>query len=355
MKKGSFFLLCLLIIVSCTESKEVSKSARSVKVTKVLSLNENQNTISLPATINERRGVNLAFRVGGPLVSLNNITGSYVQKGEVIAGIDKRDFKVALSKTESNYKLAKAEYERYKELLSQESVSKSVFDQMEARYIMAKGNYDDAKNAFADTELRAPYSGYIDRVMVENFEKVNPGQPIVSFLDLSSYKVTAWISVEDAKKINDDAKFVCQIKGADSTYCLNAKLLELGSKASNSKQSYPISVVVEAPQNGTKLRAGMSAILKVTAQTGEEAQACVIPVTSVFASNEQMFVWVYNNQQVTKREVELGAILSDNEVTVERGLTANDVIVSAGVNYLHEGEQVKVYQGFSKTNKGNQL
>ncbi len=355
MKKGSFFLFLIIVLLSsCSESKKVSKNTRSVKVAKVLSLNESKNTISLPATVNERRGVDLAFRVGGPLVTLNNVTGSYVKQGDVIASIDKRDFKVGLSKTESNYKLAKAEYERYKELLSQKSVSQSVFDRMEAQYILAKGNYEDAKNAFEDTQLRAPYSGYIDLVYVENYEKVNPGQPIVSFLDLSSYKVTAWVSVNDAKKINDNTRFVCEIKGIDSTYHFDAHLLELGSKASISKQSYPISVVLDAPNN-IKLRAGMSAILKVSAAQTSDEMAYVVPATSVFSSNEKTCVWIFKDNKVTKQTIQLGAVVSDDEVIVLNGLKANDIVVTAGVNYLHEDEQVKVYQGFSETNKGNQL
>ncbi len=54
-------------------------------------------------------------------------------------------------------------------------------------------------------------------VYVENYEKVNPGQPIVSFLDLSTYKVVAWISEEDAKSVTKDTKFLTEIETADTT------------------------------------------------------------------------------------------------------------------------------------------
>ncbi len=353
-KRKLFLFLVLAVLIGCKENKQVQKKERSVKVTKVESLDKAMNKLTLPATVNERRRVDLAFRVGGPLVTLNNIVGSYVEKDQVIASIDNRDFQVGLSKAESNYKLAKAEYERYKMLLSQESVSKSLFDKIEAQYILAKGNYEDAKNALEDTQLRAPFSGYVDLVYVENFEKVNPGQPIVSFLDLSTYKVNAWISVNDAKLIDDNSSFLCVINDKDSTYRIDAKLLELGSKSNFSKQSYPISVVIEAPKS-VKLRAGMTAQLQVYKSNDTNSDLCVIPVTSVFSTGKEKCVWIFRNNQVSKRIVELGQILSDDEIVIDKGLKENEVVVTAGVNYLQEGEKVKIYKGFSSTNKGNQL
>ncbi|MCW3805308.1 efflux RND transporter periplasmic adaptor subunit [Plebeiibacterium marinum] len=355
MRKGKLFLfLSFAVLVGCNENIQVKKKERSVKVAKVESLDKTMNKLTLPATINERRRVDLAFRVGGPLINLNNIIGSYVEKGQIIAHIDNRDFIVGLSKAESNYKLAEAEYNRYKMLLSQESVSKSLFDKIEAQYILAKGNYEDAKNALEDTQLKAPFTGYIDMVYVENYEKVNPGQPIVSFLDLSTYKVNAWISVNDARSIDVNTSFSCVISDKDSTYHINAKLLELGSKSNFTKQSYPISTVIEAPK-GVKLRAGMTAQLQVYKSNDNNSGLCVVPVTSVFSKGEKSCVWVLNNSKVTKRMVDLGQILSTDEIVVKKGLKESEVVITAGVNYLQEGEKVKIYKGFSSTNKGNQL
>ncbi len=355
MRKGKLFLFLLIgVLFGCKENKQAQKKERSVKVAKVESLDKTMNKLTLPATVNERRRVDLAFRVGGPLVTLNNIVGSYVEKDQIIASIDNRDFKVGLSKAESHYKLAKAEYERYKMLLSQESVSKSLFDKMEAQYVLAKGNFEDAKNALEDTELKAPFSGYVNLVYVENFEKVNPGQPIVSFLDLSSYKINAWISVEDAKTIDTNTELICVINDKDSTYQFDASLLELGSKSNFTKQSYPISAVIEAPQ-GVKLRAGMTAQLEIFKGSKNTNSLCVVPVTSVFSRGKDNCVWILSNNQVTKRIVKLGQILSTDEIVIENGLNEDEVVVTAGVNYLQEGEKVKIFKGFSSTNKGNQL
>ncbi len=347
-------LSILIMMTGCGEKKQIKKSVRPVRVVKVSS-NLNQAKIVLPASINELKEVKLAFRVGGPLVKLNNIVGSYVKKGEVIAQIDPRDFKIAVESAESMYFQAKAEYERYKNLLAKKSVSKSLFDQMETNYKLAKTSYESAKNSLIDTEIKAPFSGYINTLFVENFEEVNPGAPIVSLLDYSNYEVNAWISAQDMDKINSETEFVCIVKN-ETTHRLKGRIKEIGAKSGLSKQSYPISVLVEVPKD-FKLRAGMTANLEIITPNKESHFSFLVPVTSVFSKENKTCVWIFNEQTntVSLKQVKLGSIVSDEMLSVTDGLRDNDNVVTAGVHYLHEGQQVKMMSKFSKSNVGNQL
>lgn len=345
----------LIMLTACQEKKQIKKSVRPVRVVKVRADKVNQGKIILPASINELKEVKLAFRVGGPLVKLNNIVGSYVKKGEVIAQIDPRDFKIAIESAESRYLQAKSEYERYKNLLAKKSVSKSLFDQMETNYTLAKTGYESAKNSLIDTEIKAPFSGYINMLFVENFEKVNPGTPIVSLLDYSNYEVNAWISAQDMDKINSETEFVCIVKNG-TTYRLIGKIKEIGTKSDMSKQSYPISVLVEVPKD-LKLRSGMTAHLEIITPKIKAASTFLVPVTSVFSKVNKTCVWVFyeKTNTVSLRQVELGSIVSEEMLSVIDGLFVNEYVVTAGVHYLQEGQQVKMMSKFSKSNIGNQL
>lgn len=358
MNGKKLVILSLSVIISltgCKEKTQIEKSARPVRVVKVSTDKDNQGKIILPASINELKEVKLAFRVGGPLVKLNNIVGSYVEKGEIIAQIDPRDFKIAIESTESRYLQAKAEYERYKNLLAKKSVSKSLFDQMETNYTLAKTSYESAKNSLIDTEIKAPFSGYINILFVENFEKVNPGTPIVSLLDYSNYEVNAWISAQDIDKINSQTEFVCVVKDV-ATHRLKGKIKEIGKKSGLSKQSYPISVLVDVP-NDIKLRAGMTANLEIIIPNKEVHPRFLVPVTSVFSKDNNTCVWIFNKttNTVSLKQVKLGRIVSDEMLSVTDGLKDNDYVVTAGVHYLHEGQQVKMMSKFSMSNEGNKL
>lgn len=345
MKKNFLIALSLsitIILTGCQEEKQVEKPIRPVKIVKVSVDKGQQSKIILPASINELKEVKLAFRVGGPLIKLNNIVGNYVQKGDIIAQIDPRDFKIAVESAESRYLQAKTEYERYKNLLAKNSVSKSLFDQMETNYTLAKTSYESAENALIDTELKAPFSGYINTLFVENFEKINPGAPIISLLDCSSYEVNAWISAQDVNKIKTETKFVCVINNG-VTYSLNGKLKEIGAKSGLTKQSYPISVLINAPKN-IKLRAGMTATLEIIQSNKELQQTFLVPVTAVFSKDKKTSVWIFNENTntVTLRSVEIGDIVSSETITVINGLQENEHVVTAGVHYLYENQRVKM-------------
>ena len=144
---------------------------------------------TFPGVTQEVRSVDLAFRVSGPLIFLNATEGQQVKKGELIAEIDPRDFEIDLLAKEARFEQARAEKERFQRTYERESVSKTEYEQKLAVYMEAMSAYDAAKNALTDTKLRAPFDAYIDQKMVENYERVQIGQTIVTLLDLSSIEV----------------------------------------------------------------------------------------------------------------------------------------------------------------------
>jgi len=355
-RNASCLLILLLSMLSCKEEVKKKTYIRSVKVIETSLQNKQNNNTLVPASIHEKRETKLAFRVKGPLVKLNDIIGDYVSKGQVIAKIDPRDYKIALEATQAAFKLASAEYERYKILLEQESVAESTFDQIESNYTAAKTAYEAAKNALIDTDLRAPFAGYINNTFVNNYEEVNPGQAIVSLIDLSKFEVKAWVSSKDLSKVKEDTQFNCLIELEGQTIRLPGKLKEVGQKTSSSKQSYPISILIDVPEK-LKLRAGMTTHLEICESNSDSNAIIQVPISCVFSKNNKTFVWIYNEktQQVSSKEVRKGKIVPENLIQIENGLRGGEFIVKTGVNFLTEGQKVKKLEAFSKTNIGNKL
>ena len=76
----------------------------------------------------------------------------------------------------------------------------------------------------------------------------------------------------------------------------------------------------------------------------DEGANVVVPVSAVFADMEQQksFVWVIdeNADTVAQREVQLGNLVSGGYV-IDAGLEPGEVIATAGVHFLTEGQQVR--------------
>lgn len=355
--KNSFLILCLLsVVIACKQETTQKQHVRPVKVQKPVPMQAAESIITLPASVNELRETKLSFRVGGPLIGLNDVIGSYVKEGEIIAQLDPRDFKIAVEATETRYKLAKAEYERYKNLVEKESVSKSVFDQMETNYKLAKTDFESASNAFKDTEVRAPFSGYINQVFVNNYEEVMPGAPIISLLDISKFEVNAWISVKDVASINQKTEFTCVVKQGETEVRIPGNLKELGNKTSRSKQSLPITIVINS-NDEVELKAGMTTYLEINNGSSQVAKSFQVPVASVFLKDGKTCLWVLNEKSSTVSLIHIstGKVMDDGSIEISEGLSGLETVITGGAHYLFEGQQVKKMEEFSKSNVGNKL
>ncbi|MGL5562167.1 MAG: efflux RND transporter periplasmic adaptor subunit, partial [Tannerellaceae bacterium] len=126
-------LLLTGVLVSCGGNKEVKElPLRPVKVEKVMPLNV--VTKSFSGVVAPDQFSDLAFRMSGPLVSLNVDEGQTVKRGQIIAEIDPNDFKLTNEADYSNYQTAKSQLERAKNLLAKQAISVQEYETTEAKY-----------------------------------------------------------------------------------------------------------------------------------------------------------------------------------------------------------------------------
>ncbi|WP_147819776.1 efflux RND transporter periplasmic adaptor subunit [Salidesulfovibrio onnuriiensis] len=169
-----------LSIVGCGGKEELRKEAvRPVRMLTVGSA-ENMSTRRFPGKVEASGRVELAFEVAGKVVKLPIISGQEIREGELVAQLDDRDFKAKLTSALSRANKAKADLARYEQLLKEEVVSRSAYDQIKKDYDVARADADIARKALQDTEILAPFSGVIGDKFVENFQNVQAKQPIAT-------------------------------------------------------------------------------------------------------------------------------------------------------------------------------
>ncbi|TAJ14353.1 efflux RND transporter periplasmic adaptor subunit [Marinilabiliaceae bacterium JC017] len=352
MRKRLLFSLMALILLNlaCKKKEEKKEIIRPVKTIVVGDIQQLINT-EFPGITQELKSVDLAFRVGGPLTYFNAVEGMQVKRGQVIAEVDARDFRVDLTAREARFIQTRAEKERYERLLAKQSVSKNEYDQRLAIYLEAKAAYKAAKNALVDTKLRAPFNAFIDQKFVENYERIHTGQTIVSLLDLSAIEVKFTVPellAVQFRNFKDFTVFFDIFK--DVPFKANFK--EIGKK-SESSAGIPITLVLEhknSPDSEYKIIPGVSCKVKVNLQEEgttieEESAAISVPVTAVFEQpdSDKKFVFVVDKTAMTasKREVTVGTMFSSNLIWITGGLKRGETLVTAGAARLQDGQKIK--------------
>ncbi len=215
----------------------------------------------------------------------------------------------------------------------------------EARISRLSTNLKAAQNALDDTQLKAPFDGYVSRRHVENFENVKSGASIVSFLDVSSVEIDSAVPEDLIIRRSLISDIYCMLD-AYPQQRFTATVKEIGRKTDSANQSYPLTVILDIPE-GLVVEPGMAATLHVSLKNPAEKQnGFLLPAGAVFADPEgHSCVWRLDtdHMKVVKTRVTTGR-LSDNSIHILTGLDAGDRVVTAGARFLYDGQMVRILQ-----------
>ena len=171
---------CLGLAIGCSSEEppvEVVRPVISIVVADVSSFGKS----TLPGRAKAAQEANLAAEVPGKLIERPADVGDRVERGQLLARLDPRDYEARLLSTRGAYQTAKANYERAEALLAEGAVAESVRDQRRAVFDVSAGNLKQAEKALADTEIRAPFAGTISATYVENFQNGLPSSPLFAW------------------------------------------------------------------------------------------------------------------------------------------------------------------------------
>jgi len=291
----------------------------------------------------------LSFRVPGQLIEFPVNEGDRVERGDLIARLDPTDYRLAVDRAKASFQKAQADYDRYKRLYEREAVPLAELEMRRAMRDVAKTELEQAQANLGYTRLLAPYTGWVGQKMVENFESVSAGQPIVSLQNLENIEIVLNIPedlmarAKRGKNLTATARFEA---APDRTFPLTFK--EATAQADPRTQTYQVTFTMKQPK-GITILPGMTA--EVTVQgtlTGEEKtsgrMAIAIPVNAIFSDTAgKPHVWVVDTTTMTvhKRAVTLGEPTGEDQVWITAGLEPGETIAVTAVQQLEEGEKIR--------------
>jgi RND family efflux transporter MFP subunit len=345
-------LILALVMLSCSGKPDGEQSEKMVKTAKV-QVHQSTLTKSYPARIKASSNVDLAFRVAGPIKRVYVDEGQFVNKGDLLALIDPRDYELQLLGTEAKYKEVKAEVERITALHTKGKVSDNDFDKAVSGLKQITAKYHAHKNALKDTRLISPFSGSINKIYFHADETVNAGMPVISMIDTQEYEIVAHLPASDYLNRNSFKDFKCNTVDNPNNK-LPLKLKNIVSQA-NLNGLYPAYFLLQNQGDG-KILPGMSAEVVIEYETQRD-QLFIVPSVAIFKSGDQAKIWIYNPEQQTvhSKEVKILQVKSSGDSVVKGKLSGHDIIVTAGVHSLTEGQKVKQMPPPSESNVGGLL
>jgi RND family efflux transporter MFP subunit len=370
--KSCAFAVLLAGLSACEPSGAQTEPApKTIRPVKAIELSEShgQTRLNLPGAAKAQKETDLSFRVGGPLIQLKVDTGQQVKKGQVLARIDARDFKIRIKTCRAGLASAKAQlqearlqYKRYSKLVKYKAVARAEYDRIKALYEMALAQkqsrekaLEDAQNALVDTVLKAPFSGCINQKFVDNHETVQPGQPIASLVDLKNMEVRLSLSEDLLPLIKRFSSFSCSFDALPGQL-FAARFKEAGKKSDPASRTYPLLLALDK-KAATLVRPGMSAEVFIQLAPQPFSKSFVVPLSAlVNRGGQNSYVWVVGSKPGKPRLTSVTILsLKQKGAEIKGELSPGQWVVTAGATSIDKNQEVRLFKEPSKTNIGKEM
>jgi len=293
--------------------------------------------LEVQGNVNTKENIVVQPEFSGTLTDLYVKAGQRVTKGQILGKIDDAGMGQQLASMENQYALAKTTFERQKNLWDKKIGSEIQFLQAQTQMISAQKAVAQMRAQVAKTVVRAPFSGTIDDVFVERGQVVAPNpQGLMRIVNLSNMYVSTTVPETYIGKLKPGTEVAVFLTSLGKTY--KGKVRQVANFINPSNRSFGIEVSVPNPDN--LLRPNQVAKLKIIDYTINNA--IVVPTNVVQEDGaHEKFVFIatqINGKTGIAKKVVVKVGKSSNNVTeILSGLSANDVLVTEGVNGIADG------------------
>jgi len=303
--------------------------------------------------------------VAGTIEKLRVERGEPISSGDVIAVVEHAEASAAVRQAEAALQAAKAqvvqveatlknlriEFDRITELFDAGATSKQALDGIEsnrdvasaskevaiAQVAQAEAALEQARVSLANHFIHAPISGMITKRYVDEGDKNNPNEPIITIAQLDTVKVMCDFPERDLPLLRvrqnarlevdayPDIQFAAEIRIISPVVDPVARTIAVELIASNAEG---------------RLRPGMFARVTVI---GDEIEMLAIPddaVTSIPGTGAQ-FVFVIDGDHARRVDVKVG-VRAEGWTEVSGDVQPGDMVVVEGQGNLKSGSRVRI-------------
>ena len=297
----------------------------------------------------------ISFEVPGNVQSVNVEVGENITKGQVLAVLDDRTFRMsveaaraAVGRAEVERNDARSELDRLRKAaeINPGAVSQRSIDQAETQFNSTRKNLryhnsqlDLARRDLERTVLKAPFDGVVATRLVDPFQQVALGEVLFDLYVESAME--AAISVPESEidwvrlGLPGEIRFPA-IPGQG----FPGTVSEI-SRVAGGANAFPVRVLIDT--DNPRIRPGITAGVTLLLGEGQNETAYLIPTGSLLAGADESsgFVFVFDSSTSTVRQTAVTfAGVRESSVIVRSGLQTGDVIAAAGVSFLRDGQKV---------------
>jgi RND family efflux transporter MFP subunit len=359
-------LLAITILGGCHhEAALPAKPPVAVRLADV-TLYQSTEGLQYSASLIPYTQVDLSFRTTGYVTQVKQVkladgrtrdvgTGDFVIAGNVLAQIRPQDLKNQVDESAAQvdalvaqHTQAEQDFSRAKALYGTQSLTRPDYDQAQARFDSTLAAVNQAKAALrqaqltlGDSDLRAPFAGYILARNIDVGTLASPSMAAFSIADISSVKATFGVPEDTLNLVHLGQPLTLQMRNDPAQYA--GRVTSISPSADARSRVFTIEVTLANHQN--KLKPGMIASIELGGK--REVPEASVPLSAVVSDPDETgkFAVVVAKQdsgqwRADLRQVTVGAN-HGGSVSVT-GVQAGEKVVVLGAQLLKQGDSLSV-------------
>ena len=364
MKTIIIIALSGMLITGCGKKETSAKmEALPVEVAKPV-VKDVTLTRDYPGYLTAATSLDIVGRVNGTLLSKNYVSGGRVKKGQTLFVVDPTLYENAVKQAEAGLKTAKANldyarsnYERMKEAVKSDAVSRIQFIQAEsnvetceAAVSNAEAELKTARTNLSYCYIKSPIDGIADLAEYSDGAYISgEGNPVklttiyqdaqlYSYFDISDNQYLAFelLRAADTKISKADHSVTLRV-GTDGSKTWQGKLNYLSPSFSLSTGTMRLRAELDNPDG--VLKPGL--YVSVTLPYALAEKAVLVDNASIGTDQLGKYLYVVNDSNVvSSRHIEVGQLVDDNMRIVTAGLSPDERYVTKALMKVRQGMKI---------------
>jgi multidrug efflux pump subunit AcrA (membrane-fusion protein) len=245
-----------------------------------------------------------------------------------------------VEEAERSYSVAKAQHETAIANKSQIRAKEQEVISAQASREQMRASLTVAEIGLSHTLIKAPLSGLVTEVFVEQGEFITSGQPIAKLVDISNLYVSATIDEVDVRKVKVGQEVRVTLD-AFPNETFQGKVFEISPVISAKKLETRTSKVKVKINPGTEgLMPGLSADIEILVGKGQNV--LYVPTAVIVEKEGKKIAFVAENGKVERQEIKIGLSNWDYTEILEGLKEGQQIITTLDDPALKEGKPVVI-------------
>ncbi|MGK6343693.1 efflux RND transporter periplasmic adaptor subunit [Chryseobacterium sp. DT-3] len=330
----------LLLTVGCSQKKEEKEEAAVYPVTSPVKMDTVINK-EYVAQIQSAKNIEVRAQEKGFLEKIYVDEGQYVHAGQTLFRIMPQLYQAELLKARAEVEQASIELKNASTLASNNIVSKNERAMAKAKLDAANAEMKLAQIHLSFTDIKAPFSGVINRIPLKLGSLVDEGDLLTSLSDNTN--VYSYFNVSEPEYLTYQTHAADRGSNQVSLIMANGEMLSQKGEIQTIEGEFDnetgnIAFRAKFPNPDKLLRNGETGKVQMTLPVHN---ALIIPQKATYEIQDQKYVFIIDKNGMAKsRNIKIAYELPDLYV-VASGLEQGDKILLEGVQKVKDDQKIQ--------------